>query len=305
MSPRYVVLGADGFIGNAVVRAALTQGAEVVALCVREPWRLADVSDTNCTRVAAPGWHEPGFADQLRACLGEADALIHLAYQPPPASLGLAAKADFERRVNLSATAALAKAAGDVPMVFASSADVYGSGQGAPVTEETDPEPITPYAAAKLEAELALGDRSTALRVSTVYGPGELVPRAIPSFIKAVLGSRTAVLHAGGRDVKDYVPLDAVADAFVAAAQMSRDTRDIFNISSGIGRSTAAVLDAVSRTLGAVPEIDDVPSPRAPTHLVVSPERARAALGFEPDRDFEDGIRAEAAWLDSNRGRWE
>jgi UDP-glucose 4-epimerase len=302
---RYLVLGADGFIGSAIVRAALGRGADVIALCVRDPWRLADIDDTRLNRVAALGWHEAGFAKQFHALLDGADAFIHLGYQPPRAGLGPAAREDHERVVNTGATVALAAAAGDVPVVFASSADVYGTWHDVAVSEDTDPNPSTPYAVAKLEAERTLGDRSTVLRIATVYGPGELVPRAIPSFIKAGLSGGTAVLHAGGRDVKDYVPLEAVADAFLAAAQAPRNGPRVFNIGSGVGRSTAAVLDAVARVLGTVPAVDDVPSPRAPSHLVVWPQRARTELGFDPDADFDAGLRAEAAWLDANRERWE
>jgi len=206
--------------------------------------------------------------------------------------------------VNTGATVALAAAAGEVPVVFASSADVYGTWRDVAVSEDTDPDPSTPYAVAKLEAEGALGERSTVLRVATVFGPAELVPRAIPSFIKAGLSGGTAVLHGGGRDVKDYVPLEAVADAFVAAAQAPGNGLRVFNIGSGVGRSTAEVLQAVARVLGTKLAADEVPSPRAPSRLVVSPERARAELGFDPDADFDAGLRAEAAWLDANRGRW-
>jgi UDP-glucose 4-epimerase len=256
-------------------------------------------------RVAAPDWYAASFREQLRTFLVGADAFIHLAYQPPPAGFDLTARAHHERTVNTEATAALAQAAGDVPVVFASSADVYGTWHDAAVTEEAAPNPSTPYAVAKLEAEIALGDRATVLRLATVYGPGELVPRAIPSFIKAGLGGRKAVLHGSGRDVKDYVPLEAVADAFVAAAQAPPNGPRVYNISSGVGRSTAAVLDAVARVLCTVPAVDDVPSPRAPTHLVVLPERARSELEFDPDADFDAALLAEAAWLDANRERWE
>jgi UDP-glucose 4-epimerase len=233
---------------------------------------------------------------------------MHLGYQPPPASLDLAAKASYERSVNTRMAAVVADVAGDVPIVFASSADVYGSWNDNPVNEDTLPNPATPYAEAKLEAESALGNRSTVLRVSTVFGPGELVPRAVPSFIKACLTvtGGTAVLHGGGLDVKDYVPCDAVAEAFVAAAATPDENRQrIFNISSGIGRSTAEVLEAVVRVVGKAPAVENTPGTRQPSRLVVLPDRARARLNFNPVTSFEAGLAAEAAWLDANRFRWE
>jgi UDP-glucose 4-epimerase len=282
----------------------LRAGAEVIALCVGKPWRLADVHDKGLELVAAPDWYESWFIDELRDRLNEVDALLHLGYRPPPAGINSAGKVDHERRINISATAALADVACNVPMVFASSADVYGAWQESLVTEDTNPTPSTPYASAKLEAEAALGDRSTVLRISTVYGPGELVPRAIPSFLKASLGGATAVLHGEGRDIKDYVPLAAVADAFIKAAQSAPEGKRVFNISSGKGRSTEAVLNAAIAIAGKPPTIEHVPSPRDPSRLVVSPEKARLAIGFDPDADFDKGLREEAGWLDANRARW-
>ncbi len=300
----YVVLGADGFIGNAVVREALRSGADVHALCGRDPWRLAHLVHRRLRRTDAPDWFEPKFAEQLPRLLNGSDAFIHLGYRPPPAGVDPAARQIHEHVVNAGATAALAAAAGDVPVIFASSADVYGNWHDEAVSEDTHPNPSTPYAAAKLDAENVLGERSTVLRVATVYGPGELVPRAIPSFIKAGLIGATAVLHGGGRDIRDYVSIEAVARAFVAVAQGPTAARRIYNIGSGIGRSTADVFKAVSRALGAEPAVDDVQSPRAPSRLVVSPARARADFGFDPDTDFDADLRAEIAWLDANRRRW-
>lgn len=302
---RYVILGAEGFIGSEVVRAALTSNAEVVALCVKSPWRLAGIDDKRLRRVPAADWYEPGFIDRLRNRLHGADGFIHLAYQPPSAGVHPDDRVEQEG-VNSRATAAMADALEDMPIVFSSSADVYGAWHDVPVDENTPPDPSTPYASAKLQAERSLEGRSTVLRVSTVYGPGELVPRAIPSFIKASLTGGTAVLHGGGRDIKDYVPLEAVGRAFLAAAESPPpEGRRIFNVSSGIGRSTAEVLNAVVRVVGVAPTIQDIASPRAPSQLVVSPERARVALGFNPDTDFEVALRAEVAWLDENRAKWQ
>lgn len=304
-----MVLGADGFIGSAVARAALAAGAEVTGLCVKQPWRLDGAAGDRLELVDVPGgrWWERPFERALEQCLARADAFMHLGYEPPPPGLDPSAREGHELEVNAGGTTAVAAvaAAAAVPIVFASSADVYGTWHESPVTEDTRCEPATPYATAKLEAERGLNGDATVLRVATVFGPGELGPRAIPSFIKAALSGGPAVLHGGGRDVKDYVGLDDVAGAFVASALAPSRAPRILNIGSGVGRSTAEVLEAVSRIVGAAPRTSDVPSPREPARLVLSVERARAELGFDPSADFDAGLRAEAAWLDANRERWQ
>jgi nucleoside-diphosphate-sugar epimerase len=306
---RLVVLGADGFIGSAVVRAALAAGAEVTGLCVKQPWRLEGVPGDRLTLSEVPGgrWWDESFEAVLGHRLGGADSYVHLGYEPPPPGADAGAREEHERLVNARGTVrvAAAAAAAEVPVVFASSADVYGAWHDAAVTEDTECEPATPYAVAKLEAERGLPGAATVLRVATVFGAGELGPRAIPSFIKAALRGEPGVLHGGGRDVKDYVGLADVAGAFLASAVTPSPEPRVLNIGSGVGRSTADVLAAVSRVLGAEARADDVPSPRSPARLVVSPGRARAELGFDPSADFDAGLRAEAAWLDANRARWE
>ncbi len=92
------------------------------------------------------------------------------------------------------------------------------------MTEETAPQPQTPYSEAKLEAErrLSRGPGSVVtLRLSTVYGPGEDGPRAVPSFINAFLRSETPILHGDGSDVRDYVHVEDVAAAIVNACLRS------------------------------------------------------------------------------------
>jgi nucleoside-diphosphate-sugar epimerase len=306
---RLVVLGADGFIGSAVARAALGAGADVTGLCVKQPWRLDGVARDRLELVDVPGgrWWDAPFGAVLEQRLARADALFHLGYQPPAPGLDTPAREQHELEVNAGGTASVAAvaAAAGVPIVFASSADVYGAWHDAPVREDTECDPATPYGTAKLEAERGLAGAATVLRVATVFGPGELGPRAIPSFIKAALTGVPAVLHGGGRDVRDYVGLADVAGAFLASAVTPFPEPRVLNIGSGVGRSTADVLEAVSRVLGTEPRADAVPSPREPGRLVLSADRARAELGFDPRTDFDAGLRAEAAWLDANRERWQ
>lgn len=302
------MLGADGFIGSRVVRAALGASAHVTALCVKEAWRLTGVESTRLEIVPVPAgrWWSP---EGLAACgtrLAGAHALVLLAYSPPPRS-------DRERRhhelavntAGAAAAAALAARAG-ARVVFASSADVYGAWHERPIREDDEPAPATPYARAKLEAERLVAERTggtaVSARIGTVYGPGENGPRAIPSFVRALAAGRRPVLHGAGADVRDYVHVDDVAAALVNACVRSQEgLPGVVNVGSGEGRSTLEVLRAVERALGVESEPDLVPSTRPPSRLVLSVERARAVLGFSPRTDFDRALAEEAHWLLTSR----
>jgi len=304
-----VVLGADGFIGSWVVRLALAAGARVVGLCVKSPWRLTGAAGERLRLRAVAGgrWWEPGWIDALGGVLRGADAFVHLAYEPPASGLDAAGCAEHEHAVNAAAAARIARAAAGAGarIVFASSADVYGSWHDEPVGESTPPAPATPYAAAKLAAERCVlaSPGAYCLRIATVFGPGELGPRAIPAFCRALARGELATLHGDGGDLRDYVGVAEVAAAIVNATA-SPDGPALLNLGSGSGRTTRSVLETVAAALGAAPAARSVPGARAPSRLVVDAGAARAALGFAADPDFAAAVRREVRWLLDHRTRW-
>lgn len=297
---RLAVLGADGFIGSAVTRAALGSGFEVLAISIKDPWRIARLKSPQLTHVGLRGkpWWAPAADGPLATAIAAADCLALLAYAPPsPGSDRLA----HEREINASGAARIAELAeaAATRVVFSSSADVYGSWFAQPVSEAQNPAPATPYAIAKLDAEGWVRDVAEAicLRIGTVFGPGENGPRAIPSFIRAILGAEAATIHGSGDDVRDYVHVDDVARSVVAAADGTRRA-GVFNVGSGLGRTTNEVFKAVVEAM-AMPSVSPtrVPSERPASHLVLDTKLARAELGFEPLVPFDEGLRLEVAWL--------
>jgi UDP-glucose 4-epimerase len=183
--------------------------------------------------------------------------------------------------------------------VFASSADVYGAWHEEPVAENVPPAPATPYAEAKLAVEKGLADGVAdwvALRIATVYGPSEHERRAIPSFIRAALDRRPAVVHGDGSDVRDYVYVGDAAAAIVACCA-HRLAAKIHNVGSGTGRSTMDVLRLIASVLGVEPKARFEPVSRAPSRLVLRTAAIQEAIGYRPREDFTTGLREEAEWL--------
>jgi UDP-glucose 4-epimerase len=308
---RVAVLGADGFIGSHVVGAACAAGAEVIGLCVGDPWRLRGLeghADLRLSGLGGARWWDESFGRVLARLAGRFDALVLLAYSPPASAASEQARLEHERRVNVGGARRLAEAAAaaGAVVVFASSADVYGPWHDAPVGEEVPPRPWTPYAVAKLEAERLVADvlRDVAAcvvaRIGTVFGPGETGPRAIPSFTRAVRAGEAPVVDGDGRDVRDYVWVADVAAALVNAVGLARAKPGLstINVGSGAGRTTLEVLQAVATASGqegARPV--HRPRRRPPSRLVLDPGMARRTVGLVPRLDFEAAVAEEVRWL--------
>lgn len=294
---RLVVAGADGFIGSHVVRSALSAGAVVDGLCVKRPWRLADITTAGLALETFDGpWWAPRALAQLRPRLQQADALILLLYEPPPPDSD---RDRHEQRVNRDGAvtvSALATAVG-VRVVYASTADVYGPTHRGAAAEDARLNPMTPYARAKLETEQEIAATAgTCVRIATVYGPGENGPRAIPSFIRAFLRRRPATVDGDGSDQRDYVHVADVAAALVSVAGLETAPPKL-NVGSGQGRSTREVLETVAAAMDVAVDVVSRPSARPPSNLVLDSSRAAELFGYAPRADFEVGVAEEAAWL--------
>jgi UDP-glucose 4-epimerase len=243
--------------------------------------------------------------DPLHAALDGADALVLLGHVVPT-SLGAAQRFLDEVTLNVEPVTRLLRATAGRPchVVFASSTAVYGVAPRVPVRESDVACPSTPYAAAKLACEQLIrmvaqmsGGTAGILRYSTVYGPGETVTRAIPSFIRAALEGEMPAVHGDGRDVHDYVHVTDVAEATLAAIQ--RRSNGVYNIGTGIGTTTGDLARLIFGVIDA--KVSAAFGSRETAHarvgIVCDTELARADLGFAARRSLAEAIPEEVGWF--------
>ena len=311
MMRRVIVTGGAGFIGSHLTHRLLTSADEVVA--------VDDLSTGSADNLdPAVALVRGDIRDEAlmdRVAQG-ADCIYHLA-----ASVSVAASiADWRRahEINLTGTLGVFHAAArhGVPVVYASSAAVYGN-HPEPCDETARPLPISPYGADKLGCEhhagamaVVHGLRSIGLRFFNVYGPGQgrgsPYSGVISLFLRNRLADRPHVVFGDGRQSRDFVHVSDVVNGLVRAGDRLRcagsPMAEVFNICSGNGTdilTLAAMLDRVSNG----PAIDPVHRPANPGDIRFSQgifRAAEAAFGYRPETALADGL-AELWRLESGR----
>jgi nucleoside-diphosphate-sugar epimerase len=308
---RIAITGGAGFIGGNLVQACLAAGNDVVCLddlshgtkrsCEGARLFVQDVADVDATREA------------LRGC----EVVYHLAaLRAVPLSL----KNPLEtERVNATGTLAVLLAARDLGIprvVVASSSSVYGGTGPVPTPESTPPDPKSPYAVSKLNAEnycrlfAELYRMETViLRPFNVYGPGQRFDASyaavIPLFIRAALTGQSPVIFGDGTQSRDFTFVSDCVQAFLLAgsAEASYVAGKTFNAAAGGSTTLLSLLELISAQIGPVPAPQFLP-PR-PGDVTVSRAdltRAKEALGYAPTVDMQTGLGRTIAWLRDTPG---
>lgn len=292
---KFAVLGGAGFIGSNLVRCLCDLGKEVIV--------IDDLSSGYETLVDARSkFYQCSMRDigGLRPVLEGTDTVFILAARSIIKTSFTNPLAYIDTNINELGMALLeCIRAGISHIVFSSSAAVYGSYDGEIITEDAVKMPITVYGATKSAAEEMLagmygayGLNSVALRYFNVYGPNDLqypVTRAVPAWIRAGIAGMPVMLFWGGKQVRDYVYVEDIANAHLACVGLDGHHR--FNVGSGTGIVMRELLGHIEHALGVRLEVVDSGSRVGdPMKLVASRDRIMARTGWRPKWSIEAGI---------------
>ncbi|MDO5647205.1 NAD-dependent epimerase/dehydratase family protein [Paracoccus sp. (in: a-proteobacteria)] len=299
MTARFLVTGGAGFIGGHLVAALLARGDQVVV--------VDDLSTGRADNVPQPAHLVRGDirdAGLMQRLVAGADRIIHLA-----ACVSVQhCIQDWTtgHSINLGGTITVfqaAQRAGNVPVIYASSAAVYGDRGDAVCAEGDVPAPISPYGADKLGCEhqaramaAVHGVPSVGLRFFNVYGPGQSPDSSYAGVISRFCDNRRAgrphTLFGDGGQTRDFIHVRDIVAGILRAADVVGQGAQVFNLCGGRPTSLlelAAVIDAAAGA-GATPL--DFQDARAGDirHSRGCDRAAQAGLGFAAHIPLDDGI---------------
>ncbi|MBE3087555.1 MAG: GDP-mannose 4,6-dehydratase, partial [Chloroflexi bacterium] len=241
---------------------------------------------------------------KLWTLLQEVDCVYHLA-----ARVSVPESILYPREynaVNVGGTVSLMEAMRDVGVkrvVFASSGAIYGNQDIQPLTEGLTPRPSSPYAVSKLAAEYYVrtigglwGIETVCLRIFNAYGPGQHLPASnppvVPYFLRQAVRNGTLVVNGDGNQTRDYVYVDDVVLAMVAAATAPTISGLVINIGSGAETSIRSLADLVLKVTGSQTNIVySTQTPGGVSRLCADLSLAAQKLNYKPSISLEEGLR--------------
>jgi dTDP-glucose 4,6-dehydratase len=197
-----------------------------------------------------------------------------------------------------------------------STCEVYGDlplDGGDAFTEESPYRPRTPYNASKAGADHAVRAYSetfalpvTITNCSNNYGPRQFPEKVIPLFVTNALDDRELPLYASTENRREWLHVDDHCSAIELVLLHGREG-ETYNVGSGVERSIAELADAVLELTGKPETLKTIVADR-PGHdrrYLLDSTKLRSELGWAPEVDMEEGLRATVDWYRDNRAWWE
>ena len=306
-----VVTGCAGFIGSHIAEALVSRGHEVAGIDSFTDYYPRPIKQANLSRLR----ESPNFtlieADlleyDLHRLLDGVDCVYHQAAQAGVrASWGQSFRVYTEN--NILATQTLLEAAKDHPLhrfVYASSSSIYGDARELPVTEDTIPQPISPYGVSKLAGEhlcrlywVNFSVPTVSLRYFTVYGPRQRPDMGFHKFIRALLTEQEITLYGDGNQTRDFTFVSDAVSANLACLE-AEVAGQVFNIGGGSRVSVNHVISLLESLSGKRAKVRRIENQKGDVRdTFADTSRALELLGFRPAVSVEEGLRRELEWLE-------
>ena len=298
---KFLVTGGAGFIGSHLVDALIHDGHQArvldnlstgtrANLAARAEFILGDTTDYDVFRDAVSGvdgvFHmaaiasvEKGFEDWPGTHTINVTSFINLL--------------DLSRRV----------ASKPFPIVYASSAAVYGEDGRQSLSEDAPARPVSSYGADKLSCEnhasvgaSAYGIPSVGLRLFNVYGPRQYAHSpysgVISIFCDQMRCGKEICIHGDGKQTRDFIYVSDAVRLLVAAMQSEPSGASIYNTCTGVATSIRALADEISRASDIPLKVTHAPARRGDLkHSVGDPKRAQERFNWQADVSLAEGLR--------------
>ena len=313
LTTKVLVTGGAGFIGSNLADELIKQGAKVsiidnLVTGFREnleeiqgnfEFIEGDLNDDEALRKALQGveivFHQAALPSVPRSVENPVDT--HQACVNGTFNLLLKSKDSAVKRI-----------------IYAASSSAYGDQPTLPKVETMRPEPLSPYAGAKLMGEYycqvfsrVYGLESIALRYFNVFGPRQnpssQYSGVISRFVDALMGDKTPVIYGDGETSRDFTYIANVVNANIKAAQTTKGIGEVMNCANGERISLNELLNVLKNITGR-PDVTAVYEPERKgdvKHSQADNRRAVECLGYEKLVGLEEGLVKTIDWWKQSR----
>lgn len=310
----FLVTGGAGFIGSNLCEAILKMGYKVRCLDDLSTGKQANVDifldNPNYTFIKGD---IKDLDTCMAACEGVDYVLNQAAWGSVPRSIEMPL---FYEKNNIMGTLNMMEAArqqGVKKFVYASSSSVYGDHPVLPKKEGQEGNLLSPYALTKrVDEEFAklytrlYGLDTYGLRYFNVFGrrqdPDGAYAAVIPKFIKMLMNGETPTINGDGMQSRDFTYIENVIEANLKACLAPHEAAgNAFNIAYGGREYLIDIYHSLTRTLGKDIEPNFGPDRAGDIkHSNADISKAREMLGYDPDYDFDSGLKLAIDWYVEN-----
>lgn len=306
---RFLITGGAGFIGSHLAEKIFSQDNEVVVLDDLSTGLEQNISPD--AQLIVGDIRDNALLDRV---LDKVDGCFHLAAIASVQQY----RTEWDRAcsVNLLGSVQLMNAAAkaNVPVVYASSAAIYGDNPAVPLSEQDEPRPISGYGADKLGMEhhakamsSVAGFSSVGLRFFNVFGPrqqpGSPYSGVISIFLDRLSQGRPVTIFGDGTQSRDFVYVGDVADALIKAMGHAQNGRSgVWNVCGGTSTTIHELAKSVAAAFDRDVEIQFEAARAGDIHTSLgNPTVAIEQLGFKPQISLQEGLRRTAVWFQERR----
>jgi len=305
----YLVTGIAGFIGSSIARALLARGDEVRGIDNYSTGKRENLTEI----VHQIDLREADLLDLEavhKACKG-VDYIFHEAAIPSVPKSVLDPLGS--NQANIDGTVHLLIAAKDAKVkrvVYAASSSAYGDTPTLPKREDMPPNPISPYAVAKLASEYYMtsfyrcyGLETVCLRYFNIFGPRQdpssPYSGVLAKFITQMLAGEEPTIFGDGTQSRDFTYIDNTVDAnlLAASAPAVLAAGRVFNVATGTRVDLNETFQSLKKITGFKGNIKYGPDRAGDVkHSLADLSRTEKALGYKPKVSFEEGLRRTVEW---------
>jgi UDP-glucose 4-epimerase len=311
---KYLVTGAAGFIGRSIAAALLARGETVRGIDSFITGKRSNLIGLEAMEFIEGDLRDP--ATCAKACDGIEIIFHEAALASVPRSVADPVATNENCVVATLNLLVAARAAGVRRVIYAGSSSAYGDTPTLPKHEQMLPDPISPYAVAKLACEHYLrcftrvyGLETVVLRYFNVFGPHQdpasPYSGVLALFCRKMLAGEQPTIHGDGEQSRDFTYIDNVvrANLLAAAAPAEKVSGKMMNVATGSRITLNKTFEILRELTGysgqpayGPARAGDVHDSLADIHL------AGELLGYSPIVDFREGLRHTVEWYKSGGG---